>query len=487
MCGIAGIACKTGAIPAAVIQAMTKMLRHRGPDDEGYVWLRTLEAPAEIAGGPETPAAVWHSPSAFAPEKTIEEAKNSAAQVVLGHRRLAILDLTSSGHQPMCDPTARYWIVHNGEIYNFQEIRQRLRARDSQFVSDTDTEVVLYAYQAWGKECLDQFNGMWAFAILDRPQNELFLARDRFGVKPLYYVFNGRYFAFASEIKALAASGIFERRAEEAQLLHFLATGLTDHAEQTLFAGIRRLPAGHWLRLNLRRWELDIKPYYELPARLAPLVAPCAEEEEETARMLLALLADSVALRLTSDVPVGTCLSGGLDSSSLACLMHRLNSRAPRCPDYQRTFSAVYGSHQYDESHYIEQVVRSIRSNHFYTTVTRADFSRDLLRFVWHQEEPFDKLGVYAQWQVYKLVRESGVKVTLDGQGGDELFAGYEVYFSDYYQSLLSQRRYGDWLRELLGFACHHGPLEAKTFLPSWRRLLRRALYGAIPPSQRAP
>jgi asparagine synthase (glutamine-hydrolysing) len=484
MCGITGMLGhdRTGAIH--IIHTMTRALRHRGPDGEGYVWFRDVTSLAQVAGGAETAEDLWDRELLYAPRTHVEDCLSATAQIALGHRRLAILDLSATGHQPMCDPSAGSWIVYNGEVYNFPEIRRRLEGLGRRFVSESDTEVILAAYQEWGEECLGEFNGMWAFAIWDRSRGTLFAARDRFGVKPFYYCFDEQFFLFASEIKALLASGMMERNVNEQRLFEYLERGLTDHSSETLFANVSQLLPGHFLKLRLDDWKLEISPYYELRTEQPSLHR---QGEKALAASLRSRLEDAVRLRLISDVPVGTCLSGGLDSTSVACLLHRFaHQDGLRCPDYQRTFSVVYGNAEMDETPYIDEVVRTIHSKHDYTTVTAQDLLRDLQQFVGQQDEPFDKIGVFAQWQVYKLVHSCGVKVTLDGQGGDELFAGYDDYFADYYDLLLRQKHLATWCRELAAYAVHHGITNAGAFVPTWRRAARSVIPQWVFPSRPA-
>ncbi len=481
MCGIAGILCRHGKVPVAQIRKMASLLRHRGPDDEGYLWWSEPSGQPFLAGGEDTPPAVWQSQLPYSPQVHIEEARSQSAQILLGHRRLSILDLTEAGHQPMGNPQRTLWILHNGEVYNFPEIREQLRSLGYSFLSDTDTEVILYAYQEWGEECLHRFNGMYAFALWDARKGELFAARDRFGVKPFYYFFNPDYLLFASEIKALLISGLTPFEPNDPLIYDYLVYGLTDHTPETLFRGINSLPAGHWLRLSLKEWKPVLHCYYPIPFTiLLTSHSPSFQSSEEEARQKLrSLLQDAVAVRLISDVPVGTCLSGGIDSSSIACLLHHLTpNKNLRCPDYQRTFSVIYGDDRLDETPYIDQVVAQIQSQHHYTTVTPKDLLQDLDTFIWHQEEPFDKVGVYAQWHIYKLVKATGTKVTIDGQGSDELFGGYLEYFRDYYRALIRQGQFVRLMDELLPFLIRHRYAGLSLILPTWRGVVRRLLKG---------
>jgi asparagine synthase (glutamine-hydrolysing) len=462
MCGIAGIVSRSGTIELEYVRRMTALLRHRGPDGEGFAVFPTASAAPFLYGGPDTPQEVWESDLAYTPRPT--HGGEQRGQLLLGHRRLAILDPTPSGHQPMCDPTGRYWIVYNGEIYNFEEIRSDLAARGHCFMSDNDTEVLLRAYAEWGEKCLERLNGMWGFVVYDVVAKRLFAARDRFGVKPLYFTATSEVFGFASEIKPLLASGVVSRRVNEDRLYDYLVHALTDHTCDTFFQGVQQLPAGHYLVLDIERWGVSTSCYY----RLAPVEArQQINDRDQAALGVRTLLTDAVRLRMVSDVPLGVTLSGGLDSTAVACLKHIVADSNVRCPDHQKTFSILYGEESYDETPYIDEIVQQIGSHHEYGQVSGATLAEDLTKMLWHLEEPVGKVGVYSQWQVFRMVARAGVKVTLDGQGGDEVFGGYHGYYHDYYRQLLRRGRVGRWSYELGCLALKQGFAKLLPHLPS--------------------
>lgn len=383
MCGFAGVIDLDRPPDPEVVRAMGALLRHRGPDDEGCF-------------------------------------RDAAAALMA--LRLAIIDPSPAGRQPMESADGRHVIAFNGAVYNYVELREELRARGRLFRTGTDTEVLLEAFAEWGLDALPRLNGMFAFAVWDRRERRLVCARDRFGVKPLYYRASGRSLAVASEIKALLVRGASPPVNEE-RLYDLLARRKRDHTGDTLFRGVSQLEPAHALTFDddgvrLRRWW---EP---------PLDGPPAGEEDAPSAVR-DVLRDAVRLRLRSDVPVGTCLSGGVDSSAVVCLASEL--LADSVPDArslgaeQRTFTAAFPGEAIDERSFADEVAAAAHA--------RASFcapeapSLELLeRIVWHHDEPLLGASVVAQWHVMELARAGGVTVLLDGQGSDELFAGYEAF-----------------------------------------------------------
>jgi asparagine synthase (glutamine-hydrolysing) len=223
---------------------MTSALSHRGPDDEGYVFINADTGECLPAGGKDTPEGVYSSNLAYNPKLAIQEADGSSYHLAFGHRRLSILDVSAAGHQPMCNENGTIWIVHNGEVYNYVEIREELQSKGYTFRSNSDTEVIIKAYEEWGTDCLNRFNGMWAFCIWDSSKKELFCARDRLGIKPFYYYFDGTRFVFASEIKALLVIGM-PREPNDSLIFDFIKFGILDHTDDTFFENIKKLPQHH--------------------------------------------------------------------------------------------------------------------------------------------------------------------------------------------------------------------------------------------------
>jgi asparagine synthase (glutamine-hydrolysing) len=363
--------------------------------------------------------------------------------LVLGHRRLAIIDLSSTGLQPMSNKDGSLWIVYNGEVYNYLELRAELEKAGYTFRSRSDTEVILYAYQAWGEDCVYHFNGMWAFAIADLQRQKLFCSRDRLGIKPFHYFFDREHFVFSSEIKQLLNFPFVPRRINELAVYEFLAYGAVEHCEETFFAGILNLLPGHNLVLDFANRSLATRRYYQPHFTINNRIT-LTEAAGEFGR----LLRDSVRLRLRSDVEVGSCLSGGLDSSSIVCLMHRLLQEQGQT-NVQHTFSSHFEEKEANELEYMQAVIQATGVQAHFTCPTAVDLLQDLERMVWHQEEPFGSTSIFAQWSVFKLVHEHGVKVMLDGQGADELLAGYLGLAYPYFKELFVKRQYFHLAREI--------------------------------------
>ncbi|NEX64045.1 asparagine synthase (glutamine-hydrolyzing) [Noviherbaspirillum galbum] len=491
MCGIAGIFSRDPMSPASV-QAMTSLLRHRGPDDEGYVLFGSRDKPLLVCSGADTlPQAIGDAGLPYAPRHRLDDCTGIPVSLALGHRRLAIVDLSAMGHQPMCTPDQRYWIVHNGEIYNHIELRRELEACGHRFFSHSDTEVILAAYAEWGPQCLSRFDGMWAFAIYDVVDQELFLARDRFGIKPLYYwVSPCGTFCFASEIKAFTAFPGWSASLDHQAAYDYLAWGLNDQAEATMFAKVKQLEAGHYMRLNkagLARAQerLPTVGWYKLEGR------PFSGSRADAAVAFREHFIDAVRLHLRADVPVGSCLSGGLDSSSIVCVMNRLLAEEP-AGAMQQSFSACAEEGRYDERKWIAEVVRhtGVQSHLVFPMFDKLFFELPLL--TWQQDEPFGSTSVYAQWMVFQLAARHHVKVMLDGQGADEMLAGYHAFFGARFASLLRAGKLRELWKEVRQTKSAHGYSEleasmqmANVLLPDVLRQPLRAITGrdSIKPS----
>ncbi|MFL5538992.1 MAG: asparagine synthase (glutamine-hydrolyzing) [Longimicrobiaceae bacterium] len=432
MCGIAAI---LGTVPGGLlepIRAMGACVRHRGPDDEGYALLAAGREPV-LLGGPDTPSSSYAAGLPYSPRPDAEAEIAADATVALGHRRLSIVDVSPAGHCPL-SYRGRYWITYNGEVYNYLELRAELEGLGHRFLSHTDTEVVLAAYDQWGPAALSRMNGMWAFAIADRERRTLFVARDRWGIKPLYcWAAPGGFVAFASEIKQFTVLPGWSARMNGQRAYDFLNWRITDHTAETLFAGVHQLRGGESVELP---WPAPGAPASSAagapPAatrwyHLRP--APFSGSFDDAAARFRELLTDSVRLRLRADVPVGSCLSGGLDSSSIVCAMDRL-LRDGGGQAVQKTFSAYSDDPRFDEREYVEEVVRHTAVEPHHVT-PRMDGAFDSLPCVaWHQDEPFSSTSIYAQWNVFRIARENGVIVMLDGQGADEQLAGYPAFFA---------------------------------------------------------
>lgn len=362
--------------------------------------------------------------------------QNAAGNALLGHCRLSIIDLSEQASQPM-HYLDRYTIVHNGEIYNYIELREELQKLGYSFQTGSDTEVILAAYDYYNEECPEHFDGMFAFAIWDQQEQQLFAARDRFGEKPFYYSFNGDQFVFASEIKALWAAGI-ERRPNLQMLFNFITIGYTDNPgrpEETFYDNICKLPAASWLYFTPSENDLLINKYWDIDLS----VQRTGISDQQALEQFDHLFALSVRRRLRSDVPVGTSLSGGLDSSSIAAVIYQ-SQQAGNTASFT-TFTAVFPGFANDETTYARQVAGQFGLLQQTIAITVDDFVNDWERFLHFQEEPFGSASAYAQYKVFELARQHNVKVLLDGQGADETMAGYRKYYKWYWQELFQKRK----------------------------------------------
>ena len=420
MCGICGmIRFDNKPVQEAPIRNMMRIMKHRGPDDEGVF----LES-----------------------------------NLGLGFVRLSIIDLTTAGHQPMFSNDERYVMVFNGEIFNYIELRDELEKEGIIFHTQTDSEVLLNAYIAWGEECMHRFNGMWAFLIYDRLEKKIFGARDRYGIKPLYYLNTSEYFAFASEIPPLLSLLNQKPKPDYQSIFDFLVFNRTDQTERTFFDEIKKLQHAHSISFSAQssifNLQSSINKWYDLRERVASTRGFSDPKE------FLELFSSAIGLRLRSDVPVGVCLSGGLDSSSIVSILLK---------DYNKrdlnTFSAVYGKGQAaDETQYINEY-KPFLSNMFLITPSAETLQTDLTCLIKAHAEPFPTTSPYAQFKVMELAKGK-VVVTLDGQGADEELAGYHYFFGFFFKDLLKQGRLGKLSIEVIQYLFkHHSLYGLKNFL----------------------
>lgn len=443
MCGISGFIA-TSARSAGTLFQMTDLIRHRGPDDAGFVLFPTDKSPPLVLGTPQSVERHETVSFEYSPTGVCTTASDSRVGVALGHRRLAIVDLSAAGHQPMCSPGGRYWIVYNGEIYNYQELRTELEALGHAFRSHSDTEVLLAAYAQWGQSCQDRLNGMWAFALHDLETGTTFLSRDRFGIKPLYYwVAPCGTLCFGSEIKQFTAFPGWSARLNAERAYDFLAWALTDHTDETLFRGVYQLRPGYCAQVPAGGAAPDATGRIVSTRWYTLAPKDFNGSFEEASREFRERLFESVRLQLHADVRVGSCLSGGLDSSSIVCIISQLLAEEGN-GELQATFSAVSEIARFDESRWIRKVVDTLSVDDHYVTPPVGRLFDEIPTIAWHQDEPFGSTSIYAQWNVFRLAAESGVKVMLDGQGADEQLAGYHGFLAPHLSALLRSGRLGE-------------------------------------------
>ena len=412
MCGICGIIpFDNRPVDELRIRKMMARMKYRGPDDEG----------------------VFIQPT-----------------IGLGFVRLSVLDLSSGGHQPMMDTSERYVLVFNGEIYNYIELREELRGKGVIFNTHSDTEVLLNAYIYYGEACLNKLNGMFAFVIYDQLTGRIFIARDRFGVKPFYYYKSDTEFIFASEIPPILAVYNQLNRANEQIIFDYLTFNRTDHTENTFFRNIKKLQ--HGCSISILNNDFELKKWYDLKCNI--------KHEKQDTEKYKELLVEAIRLRMRSDVPVGVCLSGGLDSSAITSII-ALELDHPEI----NTFSAVYQDGDIgDESKYIH-LYDDLLPNMFEVFPTVEDLHRDLSEFVRIHGEPIPSTSPYAQYLVFKLAKEK-VTVTLDGQGADEQLGGYHYFYGFYFKDLLKHLKLITLIRECIAYYNVHRSFYAfKTLL----------------------
>jgi len=375
-------------------------------------------------------------------------------EFLTGNVSLYLIDPTNIGQEfkgPHTSPLAL-------RVADVAEARRELEAKGRRFRSATDTEVILAAYEEWGESCVERFNGMWAIALWDGRRRKLFCSRDRFGVKPFYYRWDGGRLVFASELKAFRADRATRLEPNPAAVRDYLEQGYVDHNDDTFFSGIVKLPPAHSLTLDDA--GVRVRRYWRLEQRDAPADAVAAVRE---------LFLDSVRLRLRSDVPVGTCLSGGIDSSAIACavdrLLHTEHESAVAVGERQRTFTAYFDEPGFDERPYARAVIDRIKAEPHRVSFTAAELVSDLPSIVRSQDEPFGSTSICAGWYVMRAAGRAGLKVMLDGQGGDEVLAGYRTHLGHHLADLLASGRVGELGSELRGFRDLHGAKRLATAL----------------------
>jgi asparagine synthase (glutamine-hydrolysing) len=396
MCGIAGIISKNRQLVSRErIRSATNCLRHRGPEAES----------------------VW-----------ISEEEN----IAFGHLRLSIIDLSNEAAQPM-QYLKRYCIIHNGELYNYIEIREELLKKGYQFHSQSDTEVIIAAYDAWGTGCLQKFDGMFAFAIWDEKEKKLFAARDRFGEKPFLFFFDEEQLLFASEMKSLWSMGV-NKEVNQAMLYNFLTIGYTSNPsdpQETFYQNIHKLPAASFLTYSFAENQLQIEKYWQVYPEVKTI------SQEDAIEQFRHLFSQSIKRRLRSDVGIGTSLSGGLDSSTVVafCDQQLSNHYSHKC------FTASFKGFENDELPYAEKIAKQFGLEHHVIEFNENEVVDLMNKVMHHQEEPIGSASILAQYKVFHSARQNGVTVLLDGQGADEVLAGYHKYYKWYWQELYRNKK----------------------------------------------
>lgn len=439
MCGICGIINSPFAPSEteSVLRLMNNLVKHRGPDGEGYYFNE---------------------------------------KVGLGHRRLSIIDLSQQGNQPFIYKTPsgkKLVIAHNGEIYNYFEIREELKRKGYSFRSQTDTEVILAAYDHWGKVCVRRFNGMWAFVIFDESINRLICSRDRYGIKPFYYIFTGNSFYFASEIKQFTALKAWIPKLNVTRAWEFLNNGYHDHTENTMFEGVCQLAPGSNMVLDTTTWSHSLEKYYEVGESGYPSKSNGTECDSG---QFSKLFYNAVAIHLRSDVCVGTSLSGGIDSSSIVMAIHDILKGGK-----QKAISAIFPGYDRDESFYIDALAKNIDLSVSKISPAYEDVKNRLDQLIWHQDEPFSSASVFAQFAIYEEASKNGLKVMLDGQGADEILAGYEKFLKPYFSTILTRNALEASATAFWLLRKHNRSIEIIKSLLNRKWTLNRSIHITLP------
>jgi asparagine synthase (glutamine-hydrolysing) len=445
MCGIAGIVFlrKNAHSLKNTIQKMSQTIRHRGPDDEGFVFFSDNKA--ITLGSNDTQRAAFSTSLSYSPQLSIHDFNDESYSVALAHRRLSIIDLGPMGHQPMCDNSERYWITFNGEIYNYIELRKELEREGINFITQTDTEVVINAYKKWGKECVNRFNGMWSFVIYDKHLQHVFASRDRFGVKPFYYYFKNDVFCFASELKAIVAQDFYKKEINSKAVFDFFEYNEQEYEEEGFFKNIFELFPSHNLIFDFKTGELKKEKYYDLTINTSFEefnVNTFNEHVEKTK----SLFTDSVRLRLRADVDVGACLSGGIDSSAISVKMNELLKGEKSIHLFTASFPE---NKNVDETNWAKQIVDVTNSVWHQCKPNSNGLFEEMNNLVYSQDIPLWSSSTYAQFKVLELCKQNNIKVVLDGQGGDELFAGYLPYYANYWNEIKLNKGFTTVIKEL--------------------------------------
>lgn len=427
MCGILAYFNRNGISEQELKQSLNALqkIKHRGPDGEGVVLINSKTGDFHNLVTSETPNASLQNKIGF------NEAVSIEYDLILGHRRLSIIDVSTNGHQPMYHANNN-WIIFNGEIYNYIELKEELKSAGYTFKTDSDTEVIHVAYQHWGSKCVSRFNGMFSIVLFDSKTKQLFISNDRFGVKPLYYTGNGDKLLLTSEIKQVKEFD-FSTTLNRNAILVFLKDHYLDYNEETFYNEVHRFKPSCYSEVKLENPSIKEIPYYEVGTTKPKLSADPVKE-------FAALFESAVKLRLRSDVKVGFASSGGLDSSSVLYAAYKLLSQENSNPNLS-TFSAIFPGMDGDESEFIKLIERDLEIQSHYINPLEEFNVPDFEKHIYHQDFPVQSTSYYAEWCVARMVNKENVKVLLIGQGGDEILAGYHHHFYRYCRQLILSGR----------------------------------------------
>lgn len=464
MCGIFGILKKESNLQIPLKEA-TQIIRHRGPDDSGYmIWSQNEEL--QFFADEETTGL-----SKKAYDLNIYDGENY--EVAFGHRRLSILDLSPAGHQPMV--FENLIICFNGEVYNYIEVRNELEQMGRIFKTQTDTEVILQAWAEWGKEALNRFNGMFSFLILDTHLQKLYAVRDRFGVKPMYFTDLPGYLAFASEIKQLRLLPQYKFELNLQIAYEYLRYGYLDHSYQTFETNIYQVDPGQIFTVDIATKTISKSFWYKLIPKKFKGNLEKAKIQFKT------ILKDAVKLRLRSDVPVGSALSGGLDSSTVVCLMREILDETGEKQTQLQTVTSCSENMKFDETRFAEMVNQQTDSVSHKVFPDFKTLKKELEKIIWHMDYPFGSSSQFAQWEVFMGAGKAGLTVMIDGQGADEQLAGYGGNDLPFYTGLLKNLKIGVLKNEIISYKKQQGYYPKGFLLGAFQTILPNALQQFFP------
>lgn len=488
MCSIGGIFDNNG-LDRKNILFLNKAVKHRGPDDEGYAVFG--KGSVTCLAGDDTQSGTGYD-LAYFPKEHINNFDLQNSFFALCQRRLSIVDISAHGHQPMCSLNSKLWISYNGEIYNYKAVRNTLTLKGFEFRTSTDTEVILAAYQFWGEQCVHHLNGMWAFVIYDESESKIFISRDRFGIKPFYYTKTEACFTFGSEIKQLFYNHKGQENLES--VYTYLSVGIKNYSENTMFNGVLQLGAGCNMIISINSdfkidiSSLKINKWYNLEI---------SERQDllsfnEATRKFKDLFSEAVCEHFTSEVSIGSCLSGGLDSSSIVSTIANVDAFEKK-GNRQLSFSARSLNEQLDEGKWMQKVSSAYPSiSSQYVFPEESELLEIFSKITWHQDEPFQSTSVFAQWKVFELAKQNNIKVMIDGQGSDEYLCGYDKFIGPFMLEALKNGKLFEFINQLKEFKVNRNIGFSKIFkhiinntLPlRYKNSLRGLLnYSSLEPS----
>lgn len=473
MCGITVIINKNAELSGKNLAKANSIISHRGPDDEGFLLWRKNETAKIFAGGDTSQSSLAQHHLANLPFESTNWILG------FGHRRLSILDLSPMGHQPMIFGD-RFSITFNGEIFNYIEIREELLQLGCVFITDSDTEVILQAWAKWGLDALHKFNGMFAFAILDSQEEQLYLVRDRFGVKPLYFTETKSYVAFASEVKQLRTLPEYKFELNKQVAYEYLNNYVLDATSETFEVGIYQIQPGQYLKYDFKTSSSSKVKWYALPKE------KFKGTDEEAILKFKQLLKESVKLRMRSDVPFGSALSGGLDSSTIVCLMREILTEQgfPETVPI-KTITSRSTDKRFDEWHFAEKVIDQINAQAVEVFPTFEKLKTDVERLIWHMDYPFGSTSIFSQWCVFEAAKKAGITVMINGQGADEQLAGYAGNDTSLYIGLMRRGAFGNLLSEIKSFKKYKSKWPTIELIGAIQQALPKGVQQLIPQKYR--